>query len=507
MNTHKNSSKTHKITLDQIRFAMLFALPAVLFCGYYPLFLLGQNNSMNFKLSLPLIWLFVFAIISIPTFIRQFKKALKARQIWPFTIALPLYLSLSIIWSPNPLRATLTAGIFWCIFISIPSIITITKNITNKQRKQLIWTILITSVVFSLWCWIQCLLDIIGIDRSSTLLCAGCTYQSFGFPHPNGMAIEPQFMGNLLIAPTLLALWCIKSKLISPKNTRLKILLIAIAFFLCATLFLTFSRGAIYAFGIGLLVMIVWSIVQKRFHLSQIIIPICAFLFTLCAQGLMATAAPTHENFTTGVTKALHQLSLGVIDIRQTEDTSSVEVTEITENSEVANTEAVASENTATSAKPEFSGYVEQSTDVRVNLTNYALRLWTSSPKILIFGTGLGGAGTALNQAFPEEVTSAKEIVQNQYASLLLETGIVGILLAGLFLVVAIMQLWKSQRRPLLISILVAYLVSLFFFSGLPSALQVYLWLPLLDFLVLVASFTNSSVDQDSRNNDNWQSD
>ncbi len=157
--------------------------------------------------------------------------------------------------------------------------------------------------VFSLWCWLQCVLDVAGVDRGATLLCAGCTYQSFGFPHPNGLAIEPQFMGNILIAPTLLALWCIKSKLISPKDTKLKVLLVAISFFLCATLFLTFSRGAIYAFGIGLLVMIIWGICQKRFRPSHIIIPVCAFVLTLCVQGIMATASPTHENIQTEATK------------------------------------------------------------------------------------------------------------------------------------------------------------------------------------------------------------
>lgn len=446
--------------LAKFRFYMLFALPAMLFCGYYPLFALGENDSMHFRLTLPLIWLALFTILSLPAFVKQFIKACKKHQIWPFTVVLPLYLSLSIIWSPNHLRALLTAGIFWCIFISVPTIIALMKKITEKRRKALIWTILGTSALFSLWCWLQCILDVAGVDRSATLLCAGCTYQSFGFPHPNGMAIEPQFMGNLLIAPTLLAIWCIKSKLIKPKDTKLKALLIVITFFLCATLFLTFSRGAIYAFGVGLLIMIIWSICQKRFRPSHIIIPVCAFIFTLCAQGLMATASPTHETFTTGVAKVFNQLSLGVIDIREP-------ATEVAPAAE-------------TTQKPEFSGYVEQSTDVRVNLTNYALKLWASSPLYLFFGTGLGGAGTALNQAFPEQVTSPKEIVQNQYASLLLETGLIGVLLAIFLLIIFVIHLWKSKRRLLLISILVAYLVTLFFFSGLPSALQIYLWLPLL---------------------------
>lgn len=446
--------------LSKIRFGLLFVLPTALFCSYYPIISLGANSSMNFELSLPLIWLVIFTLLSLPEFIIHLCKSIKAKKLWPLTLLLPLYFSLSILWSPNQLRAFLTAGILWCVFVSVISIILQVRKITQKQRSALFWTVLITSVVFSLWCWLQCALDVMGLDRSNTLLCAGCTYQKFGFPHPNGLAIEPQFMGNLLIAPTLLALWCRFRHI--PKQKWQRYLLSVIIFVLVATLFLTFSRGAIYAFVIALIILVVWAIKQGWFKLSLIFVPLLALGFTVASQGVMSELSPTHESFVTGVTKVYHQLSLGKIDLRP---------------AEVAQPTPTTPANTP---QPEFTGYVTESTDVRVNLTNYALKLWSSQPQILLFGVGLGGAGTTLHQNYPEQITSPKEIVQNQYASTLLETGVVGALLTLLTLVILIVYLWSSQRRPLIFSILVAYLATLFFFSGLPNALQIYLWLPLL---------------------------
>jgi O-antigen ligase len=97
---------------------------------------------------------------------------------------------------------------------------------------------------------------------------------------------------------------------------------------------------------------------------------------------------------------------------------------------------------------------------------------------------GLGGAGFALynNGLSP----APKEIVQNEYASLLLETGLVGASLFVLSLVLVIGVIWKNFARVVLIGLLAAYGVSLMFFSGLPNGLHIVL------FPMIIEVFTRS---------------
>ena len=123
-----------------------------------------------------------------------------------------------------------------------------------------------------------------------------------------------------------------------------------------------------------------------------------------------------------------------------------------------------------------------------------------------------------MHNAFPDEVTSPKEIVQNEPFSLLLETGLIGIVLVIFELLIIFLPklfpdrfldgrsykvMWQrtqleqqKQRRGsslsswqhsavvLLLPLLIAYFVTLNFFSGLPNALQIYLMPPLL-YLIL----------------------
>ena len=120
-----------------------------------------------------------------------------------------------------------------------------------------------------------------------------------------------------------------------------------------------------------------------------------------------------------------------------------------------------------------FSGYVSDSTTIRVNLTDNALSLWSSTPSHIIFGTGLGSAGMVLYEN--NKTSSPKEIIQNQYASLLLELGLIGALLATLPLITILRLFITSPLAPLLIPLCLAYVASLFFFAGLPNALHIYL--------------------------------
>lgn len=441
---------------------MLYLLPAVLFFSYYPLLHFGANDSMNFELSLPLIWLVAFAVLSFILIIKE-KKFTTIFKNWALLL-FPIFLTLSILWSENKVRGILTIAIFWLIYFAGFSIYIFKDYFKAEKTKQIFWKWFFGSaVVVCVWCFLQCALDLMGAPRDYSLMCEGCTYQMFGFPHPNGFAIEPQFMGNLLLAPALMSMY------FSMKNKKYLWLL----FIFTATLFLTFSRGAIYAFIIAMIFMTIWgSKYLARNHkdkwfqapLKIWLVTIGAFLFSLNAQGIMAQVSPTNDTYFSGISKVLNHLSLGIVDTKKAN----------------AKEEAV------------FDGYVEESTNTRLRLSQAAIQVWAKTPSTFLFGVGLGGAGQALylNNLSP----SPKEITQNQYTSVLLESGIVGVLLLIFTLVLILRALIKTTAAMPILTLLIAYAVVLAFFSGLPNALHIYLLPPILTILLNQSSFRKKLV-------------
>ena len=565
--------------LRAVYFALLVALPAVLFFSYHPIISLGANSSMNFELSLPLIWLILFDFISLTNFAILFrryknsdarhrlekargekkgfkvfcegvrlglvprsgqsKKLLKSFILLSF----PVYVSASIFWSANPLRAILTVGILWLVIFAVFAIIRLSPLLEPPSRLK-IWAIrafFVSTAVVCLFCFIQSLLDSCGLSRETTLLCAGCTHRSFGFPHPNGFAIEPQFMGNLLLAPTLLVLYLLcqatsktpshpnkteqnsKTEHVEPEQTTttfphlrktpVKTALVICAILFSTTLFFTFSRGAIYSYALGLVILIIFALRRRIFRPVLIIIPVTTFFLSLGLQGTFAHFGPTSETFTSAVTKSIHQLSLGIIDLRpQPSSEPKPDISEASPQptnevpgkvSEGANNQAEPGPNATplgehserltapseTLPNPTFDGYVAESTNVRLGLSASALATWSQNPRTILFGVGLGGAGIAMYEFDPVSNPSPKEIVQNQPISLLLETGLVGVSLLFLALYFSFRpsnhHFWAHPALPLLISLATAYLISLQFFAGLPNALHIYLLPPLFWYLFL----------------------
>lgn len=479
--------------LAKLRLALLYSFPAVLYFSYYPILPLGSNSSMNFELSLPLIWLFLFTLLSLKDFYLFLKPlSIPKNSISNFRLFLlsillsSLYLSLSVLWSPNPLRGVLTVGILWCILISLVSIKSLFES--SLIKKFLLRKIfLISSVFVCLVCWFQCFLDVFGVPRETTLLCLGCTSRMFGFPHPSGFAIEPQFMGNLLLAPTFYIIYIYNKTEQNVKNRTSPLLL----FIFASTLFLTFSRGAIYAFGVGFLFFAFYSLSKKLLPLDSLLksaaLLVFSFLFTLSMQGIFSELSMTNDTFFSGVQKSLNQLSLGLIDFREKSSESKIPpVSSPNESSEeTSNNLLEESENPENFSV--FDGYVAESTNFRLDLNVSALSASLDSPVNFLFGYGLGSAGTVLHEK--GFTTHPKEIVQNEYFSLLLETGLLGLLLFLLVIIVFFTTIAKTNAKTykralslkglFLVSLTLSYLITLSFFSGFPNVLHLYLLPPL----------------------------
>ncbi len=443
--------------LTKIFTTLFLTAPLVLFFSYYPIISFGTTDSMNLELSLPLIWLVLYDICAAVLCLKEYRKFVKLAPKFFLYCLFPIYMTVSIIWSPNFLRGFLTAGVIWLIFIAIYFSYRL-QHLLRPQKSNLIKSIFASAIVISIWCWVQSILDLVGLDRSQTLMCNGCITATFGFPHPNGFAVEPQFMGNLLLAPTLLAVFCWYQK---PNAKHLAILL-----FLSATLFFTFSRGAIYAFGLAIILMLTLLIIKQKSTRPLLVLPVLlfSFIFSLNAQGLMAAASSTNDTYLTGIAKSIDQLTLGIFNLRI--EQSEPEPSE-PEFKPISETESSDSNST-------YGGYVEVSTTGRLEIASSSLKVWSSSLTNFLFGVGLGGSGQALYQA--GELGSPAEIGQNEYCTILLEFGIIGTILLAITIIAAFRTLLISlDYRSLLFALILAYAVSIFFFSGITNALHLYL--------------------------------
>ena len=482
---------------------LLCWLPLGLFFSYYPVISLGSSESMNFELSVPLIWLVVFDIVAFVQMVRERKlfSGLKGKWGW---LLFPVWVTLTLIWSLNVVRGVLTVGIMWLVFFAGYAVWSFKEMFDEEFRRSWLKWFFGSTILVCVWCVVQCILDLAGVEPSCSLMCEGCRYYMFGFPHPNGFAIEPQFMGNLLLAPVMVALVLfVKSDCNSTlrgrgssrpslrgsdpsslgRNLRKPLrVLLPIAFSI--TLFLTFSRGAIYSFGVGMLFVTGYLLarggkverkkVAKRLGIAWGM-AVFSFLFALNLQGIMAAVSPTNDTYMSGVAKVINHLSLGKIDIR--------EGNEPVENS-VENLEEKVVENSVDKTEVEavFDGYVAESTNVRMELTQNAMRAWSNDTPTALFGAGIGGAGVKM---FRQDLTdSPKEIVQNEYASLLLETGVIGVSLFALVIVLIVRNVYRKSNAVLILGLLLAYGVSLMFFSGFANALQIYLLPMILAFVI-----------------------
>lgn len=537
--TNKTNSKSLGLvtsSLSKIQQIMLLCLPFCLFFSYHPVIPIFSTSTTNFELSIPLLWLLIFAILSLPEnfclYINSLRVVIKTKslvnktsrpssrhktdKLYPhflrlFSLAYPFFVTVNSIGSPNFLRAILTSGVIWCVCLSL---LTILQNISQYKTqigKSFNKNLLIAGILASTFCWLQSILDIAGVPREATFLCKGCISTVFGFPHPNGFAIESQFMANLLLAPIFLSLFYL---LEGPKNHSNKLnsdpypasklghfLRLGLPLFLIATLYLTLSRGAIFSFWVSVFVLFIYQIVKlikqkscKREILFRqpLIFSAVVFLplfFTLSAQGLFTELGPTSHTFFDGVSTSVSQLSLGRIDLtkvfhKTNENNKSHESHETHESNKLHLSDLNTDAATSAQKAPQFTSYIEESTNIRLNLNRLALSSWRTSLRRMLAGVGLGAAGQTLYQEFPE-LGSPKEIIQNEYLAILYEQGICGVIMiicAAILFVLTYKLHNKNHEKTSIYGRVLAlsFALTLCFFSGLPNALHIYLLTPLL---------------------------
>ena len=428
--------------------ALWLVSPIFIWLAYQPLIRLGEDGTMHYELSVTVIFALILAIFSIPSVWRQRKLLIKMHSVWLVSF-IQMAVIVSLLWTPNFTRGILTVGItgiIYLIFLGAMAELRLMKSLIPKIIK----IYLLSSVVV---CFIAIIQFFAGLWLSSsvTFLCAGCSADQFGFVRPNVFLIEPQFLGSALLPAALI----ITNRLLkSGMNWRLGISLSIVIL----TLVLTLSRGALIALFVGLVILAVIYIRNVKRILLAAGIAMVSAVSALSLQGLAVSLNPSiDKTFIDGVSASINQLTMGIINI-------SPEKSEPKSNQPVPKKE------------PHFDGYVEESTNARTTRTSLALQTWSKDWQTIIFGAGIGSAGVAIHEKFPDEI-SAREIVQNEYAEILLERGIIGFLA---FVAVFIGLFIGSRRQKWLWAIIAAFMVQWIFFSGYPNAMHIYLTLILI---------------------------
>lgn len=422
----------------------LFVAPFIIWFSYQPNLQLLRLSSFNLEVSLVLLYAIGLAIVGLPMILRQRSELLRT----PLLQAAGLFTAwslLSVLWSSNQLRGLMVAGLTVVLYLDLAAL---------YLKRQTVVTLLPTlKRCLFLMTGVMCIVAIVQFGAGIWLnydvgknfgLCLGCSAEQFGFVRPNALAIEPQFLGSLLLLPTLWAMvdFC--------KKPNYRVLLL-IGFELLV-LFLTMSRGAIYALSCGVLVVLV----QNYRHWRQGIVLIVTGA-TVCLLGIVLQCVAVQlnprisEDWRITSSKVVEQLTLNKIRLPWRKMVRS-----------------------DSSRRPRFSGYVFESTNIRLNFSDQALAIWRSSYKNRLVGTGVGSFGTEL--AKRTHTTWTREIVQNEFIEILQERGLIGLgVLIVMLVLLACYFGWSWQ-----VAVLLTYVLQYCFFSGLPNALHIYLLLAIL---------------------------
>lgn len=429
--------------------------PIMIWFSYLPRISLAEDGTMNYELSLTLIYVVILAIVGLPR-VWHYRSELRRSGLVRLASAFVGWSGLCVIWSDNRTRGLLTFAVYAMLYLVFLALV---------AERRLLCQLLPKLVSVAIWATISaCLLAITQMvlgtfvitNRHSLGLCAGCVAGQFGFIRPNLLAIEPQFLGSLLLAPLLYITYLtLQGKHSYAKQPLLLVLMLT-------TLWLTLSRGAIYAYLASLVVMI---LLVRKWRRQLVVVGLVALSLVVClvCQGTLASANPRIDSsFTQAVSTSLNHLSMGIIRLPY-------------QRKSPTSPPLISQEH---DKQPAYHGYVAESTNVRLSLTKTALAAWRSNRLgQQLFGTGLGSAGIVLARQTGSRYQ--KEIVQNEFVEVLLERGLVGLALLG-GLVALYGRLCFQRRDYLALAILVAYLTQWCFFSGLPNALHIYLVLALL---------------------------
>lgn len=350
---------------------LILMLPLFLFFNHNPHISFGRGvYETNYEINLLLLYLVIVVIYHIPLLIKNIPILIKRSDVL-LILLFGIYNTISILWTPEPLRGMLTSVMIWLLIAVF--LIFITNSKLKQLSKPILYIYIYTAAAMSLFALYQMFFGSFIETKDLTLLCPGCQFTQFGFPRPNAFSVEPQFFGSLLVLPLIFLFYKTFSDKL-PKRHFIVFLLIVVV------LFLTLSRGAIYSFIAAIIVISLFNYKFIRSLWKPLVVCFTGMIVTLIFQGVSATINPTiSDTFGGSIIKSLDQLTLGKLDL---------------ENPDQKTAPSPMREPTINQTQPSvFQGYIEASTSERISNTCKSLTIWSNSLDRQLFGVGVGGTG------------------------------------------------------------------------------------------------------------------
>lgn len=449
---------------------LLLLAPIFIWFSYQPNFNFGQISGTNIEFSLFQIFLVILALSSLPLIIKNRQDLIKNKAAL-LVGSFVAWNYLGLFWSVNVPRTLLTSlvlSILYAVFLGL-----ISSFKLKKMSFLLIQVYVFMATIMSLIAAVQ----VIYGAWTDYGLCSGCLARGFGFVRPSAFSIEPQFFGSLLIFPMI---WLIKRS-IERKASRFEVIMLFIQIF---AMYLTLSRGAIFALALAVIVLLFSFVKDKKQFKSGLIFVVIiissGFLSGMVFHGIFTQLNPrVSDGFYDSISKSVNQMSLGVVKLPKI-DKPKPEASPKIENIQGPEPEKAA-----------FDGYVEKSTDERTNMLSLGIETWSKDFKTILLGVGAGGAGRAIH-SYTQKTSTDLEIVQNEFIEILLENGLVGF---GLFIGIIFGFFYSTRIKKWAWAVFIGILVQWFFFSGLPNSLHIYLILGAMFVIINKAYEKKPSID------------
>jgi hypothetical protein cdiviTM7_01829 len=368
------------------------------------------------------------------------------------------------------------------------------RALSTSDRRRLMTIGLWSGIVFGILAVLQLIFAHVEPTAFGTL-CSGCHAGVFGFVRINLFAAEPQFLASSLLPALFVGLcWRERRRLAGWS-----------VFGSSVAISLTFSRGAFIAIiGAGIVYGIVrwWQRCRSGSRSIDTVEPIrrdtwrqlgiITAGFVIGCTLLLVSAAVRYHNtphiaYNTAVSM-LDQLSLGRIKLPQkntiptpgsTPSPQAPPTNETTAPQSSPSPPTTQPNPLAPSANFQPSGFVVASADDRLNAAQLALRAWASSPRTILFGTGLGNLGSFIQHQLHQPV-STDHTVYIFYILLLSNIGVVGMIPLLALLVVTLWRSGQCSSKPwgqfaLLLTAAIA--IHFWFFGSLINSVHCLAWI------------------------------